>query len=74
LSNQAARKTTEAGYVNRHRQVVIRKTDLKGNDRVHYVYQLACSKCGENYGAKGPDIFERRCPACDSGVPGLKYK
>jgi PHP family Zn ribbon phosphoesterase len=74
LSNQAAAKTTETGYVNRHLQKVIRRTNFKGNGHLQYVYQLACSKCGENYGANGADIFERRCPACDGGAPGLKYK
>lgn len=74
MAETTARRTTETGYVNRHGQVVVRNTGSKGTDHVHYVYQLACSKCGQNYGAKGPDIFERRCPFCDGGAEGLAYK
>jgi predicted Zn-ribbon and HTH transcriptional regulator len=40
-------------------------------DHNQFVYQLACSKCGHNYGANGSDIHSRRCPKCDGGLPGL---
>jgi hypothetical protein len=33
--------------------------------------QLDCSKCGNVYGVNGTDIFEHKCPNCQSGKPGL---
>jgi len=66
-----ASKTTESGFVNPNGQVTIRNTGLPGTDHNQYVYQIACSHCGEIYGANGSDIFERKCPRCQEGKPGL---
>lgn len=66
-----AKPSTSIGYVNRNGQVVIRNTMLPGTDKNQYVYQLACSQCGFVYGANGSDIFQRKCPACQCGEPGL---
>ena len=63
--------TTEPGYRNRNRQVVVRKTDLPGNDHNQMTYVLRCDGCGHEYGANGSDIFQRRCPAHDGGAQGL---
>jgi len=63
--------TTEVGYVNLQGQVTIRDSGLPGTDKYQRVYQLACSKCGHNYGPNGADIHERKCPKCGSGQPGL---
>jgi hypothetical protein len=65
------RGTTTVGYVNPNGQVTIRSTGLPGTDHLQYVYQLACSHCGENYGANGTDIHDRKCPKCQGGAPGL---
>jgi hypothetical protein len=65
--------TTHTGYINRNEQVTIRNTQKPGNDHLQYVYQLACSMCGCNYGANGTDIQERLCPNCQKGKPSLKY-
>lgn len=65
------RATIETGFVNPNGQVTIRNTGLPGTDHNQYVYQIACSRCGEIYGANGSDIFERKCPNCQEGVPGL---
>ena len=62
------RSTTEPGYVNRNDQEVVRRTNLPGNDYLQYTYAL---RCGTVYGAKGCDIWLRRCPACQQGRPGL---
>jgi hypothetical protein len=67
------KKTTEIGYANRNGQVVIRATGLPGTDHLQYIYQLACTGCGENYGANGSDLHERKCPLCQGGEPGLPY-
>ncbi len=37
------------------------------------VYVLQCGGCRHEYGANGSDIFQRRCPACQGGRPGLVY-
>jgi hypothetical protein len=63
--------TTSVGYINRNGQVVVRHTGKSGTDHSQYIYQLACSKCGNNYGANGSDIYERKCPACQDGEPGF---
>jgi hypothetical protein len=62
------------GDVNRNGQEVVRKTDRRGNDHLQWVYQLACSHCGHNYGANGSDVHERKCPNCQDGRPGLEYE
>ena len=66
-------KTTVPGYCNRNNQVVVQPTDVPGNDHNQFVYVLRCGNCGQEYGANGSDIWQRRCPACDGGAPGLAY-
>lgn len=66
-------KTTQPGYVNRNGQVVIRNTGLPGSDFGQVIYQLGCSLCGHIFGANGSDIFERKCPKCQNGTPGLDF-
>lgn len=63
--------TTAIGFRNRNNQIVLRKTDLSGNDHNQMTYVLRCEQCGHQYGANGSDIFQRRCPAHDGGAPGL---
>jgi hypothetical protein len=65
--------TTSVGYVNRNGQTVVRATKQPGNDHLQYVYVLRCGPCGHEYGANGSDIFQRRCPVCQGGAPGLPY-
>lgn len=65
--------TTDIGYVNCNRQTVIRKTGNAGNDHFQYVYVLRCGPCGGEYGANGSDIFQRKCPRCQGGKPGLRF-
>ncbi|MBQ4826905.1 hypothetical protein J4729_20500 [Leisingera sp. HS039] len=64
-------KTTRPGFINRNNQEVLRKTDLPGNDHNQVVYIIQCRRCGERYGVNGSDIFQRRCPTCAGGRPGL---
>jgi hypothetical protein len=66
--------TTEPGYRNRNGQVVIRATHLAGTDHYQYVYVLRCGDCGHEYGANGSDIFQRKCPNCQGGAPGLSVR
>lgn len=63
--------TTEAGFVNPNRQVVIRATGARSTTRdAQSIYALRCRDCGNEYGCNGLDIKERRCPACQGGAPG----
>ena len=68
-----AGKTTREGYPNRNGQVVIRPTGLPGNDHLQYVYVLRCERCEHEYGSNGSDIFQRKCPHCQGGTPGLSF-
>lgn len=70
-----AAKTTEPGYTNRNSQTVLRKTAIPGNDHNQVVYVLRCNvaSCGHEYGVNGADIFQRLCPRCSGGAPGLSY-
>jgi hypothetical protein len=65
--------TTQPGYVNRNDQIVIRATDLPGNDFGQYIYVMRCNPCGFEYGVNGSDIFQRKCPECQGGAQGLTY-
>ena len=65
--------TTSPAYRNRNGQVVIRRTDLQGNDHNQRVYVLKCGNCRREYGANGSDIWQRKCPQCGGGRPGLSY-
>ena len=66
-------KTTAIGYVNRNNQEVIRATGLPGTDHDQYIYVLRCRNCRHQYGANGTDLFQRKCPNCQGGRPGLAY-
>lgn len=66
-------KSTIPGYENRNNQVVVRPTGLKGTDHYQGVYVLLCKHCKAEYGANGSDIWLRRCPRCQGGMPGLSY-
>jgi predicted RNase H-like nuclease len=65
--------TTTPGYRNRNGQHVVHRTDLRGNDHGQHVYRLRCEHCSAEYGANGSDIFQRRCPTCQSGAAGLPF-
>jgi len=63
--------TTKTGFVNGNGQVTIRNTQRPGNDHMQYTYQVVCSHCGYNYGCNGSDLYDRKCPKCQGGRPGL---
>jgi hypothetical protein len=71
-AKNSGRRWTEIGSENRNRQTVIRKTVHAGTDHSQHIYVLHCGECGYDYGANGSDIFERRCPLCQAGKPGLQ--
>jgi hypothetical protein len=62
---------TTIGYRNREGQQVIRKTERKGSAPGQRVFILHCTVCDHEYGADGCDIYNRLCPKCQDGPPGL---
>jgi hypothetical protein len=65
--------TVQIGYVNRNQQKVVLATDVPGTDHGQSVYVLRCGLCGAEYGSNGSDNFQRKCPKCQGGAPGLRY-
>jgi hypothetical protein len=64
--------TTTPGFVNPHRQEVIRNTGKVGTDHRQFVYELNCQHCGHRYGTNGSDNFQRKCPKCQGGAEGFE--
>ena len=62
---------TAIGYRNREGQQVIRKTARTGSAPGQRVFVLHCTVCDHEYGADGCDIYDRLCPKCQDGPPGL---
>jgi hypothetical protein len=69
----AFKGTTVPGYRNKNCQVTVRATGQPGTDHLQKIYVLRCENCELEYGANGGDIFQRRCPRCGGGRPGLDY-
>jgi hypothetical protein len=65
--------TTQIGFINRRNQKCLGHRDIPGNDHLQKAYKLECLNCGQKYGANGSDIFQRRCPGCQQGAPGIAY-
>jgi hypothetical protein len=62
---------TTIGFRNREGQQVIRKTARTGSAPGQRVFVLHCTVCDHEYGADGCDIYDRLCPKCQDGPPGL---
>jgi hypothetical protein len=62
---------TSIGYRNREGQQVIRKTEREGTVPGQRVFILHCTVCDHEYGVDGCDIYDRLCPKCQDGPPGL---
>lgn len=52
-------------------QEVLRRTDQPGTDHNCKLWILKCRHCGTCYGANSTDSWERKCPNCQGGRPGL---
>ncbi|RVK60590.1 hypothetical protein CN155_04845 [Sinorhizobium meliloti] len=65
------------GDVNRNKQRLLEKTSYPGNDHNQHIWVIECQApqesetCGHIYGANGSDFFQRKCPVCQGGKPGL---
>ena len=64
-------RITSIGYRNREGQQVIRKTERDGSTPGQRVFILHCTVCDHEYGTDGCDIYDRLCPKCQDGPPGL---
>ena len=71
MANSSGSETTQPGFINRNAQRVIRATGLPGTDKLQTAYVLECEQCQHRYAANASDIFERRCPKCQTGKPGI---
>ena len=65
--------STQPGFTNKSGQTVVRATDLPGTDHFQSIYVLRCGQCTQEYGANGSDIWQRICPNCQGGAPGLSF-
>ncbi len=60
-----------AGEVNRNHQQLLRLTTQPGTDYNSRVGVLKCRLCAKIYGSNSTDAWERKCPQCQHGRPGL---
>ncbi|WP_407334297.1 hypothetical protein [Enterovibrio sp. 27052020O] len=69
------RPTTVIGYLNRNNQKNLGTRGVAGNDHMQVAYKMACEQdgCEAVYGANGSDIFQRKCPRCQGGKPGISF-
>lgn len=67
--------TTKIGYINRHNQRCGGHRGRPGNDHLQKAYRMFCMEAGCDciYGANGSDVFQRKCPRCQGGQPGIAY-
>ena len=65
--------TVKIGYTNRNEQRCCGTLGVPGSDENAYAYKLECTLCGFVYGANGGDVFERKCPNCQGGMPGIRF-
>jgi hypothetical protein len=67
--------TTRIGYVNRNNQRCEGHRGRAGTDHAATAYKMVCQEpgCGQVYGANGTDVFQRKCPRCQGGQPGIPF-
>ncbi|WP_411994820.1 HNH endonuclease [Agarivorans sp. DSG3-1] len=68
-------KTTQIGFINRNNQKNLGTRGIEGTDHGQSSYKIKCqiTNCGHEYGSNGTDIFQRKCPNCQGGKPGISY-
>src|SRR4029077_6035426 len=65
--------SVQQGFTNKNDQTVLHATDLPGTDFSQSINVLRCGNCTTEYGANGSDIWQRSCPNCQGGAPGLPF-
>lgn len=71
--NVADGYSTRDGFENENSQVNLGRTNPPrlGSDFSAYVHVMHCLRCGMNYGSNSTNIWNRACPYCQGGKPGL---
>ena len=65
--------TMNEGHTNARNQRLVEKTDRPGSAGNHQrAWVLHCEECGWKYDVNGCDAWERKCPICQDGRPGLE--
>ncbi len=59
------------GDTNQRGQRLLRMTDSPGSDHNAKIWVMKCGRCGHVYGCNSTDAWERKCPKCQRGKPGL---
>lgn len=59
------------GDVNRNYQQLLRISTHQGTDYNARVWVLKCRMCSNIYGSNSTDAWQRKCPKCQEGRPGL---
>lgn len=59
------------GETNRNHQQLLRLSAQPGSDYNARIWVLKCRLCSNIYGSNGTDAWERKCPKCQNGRPGL---
>jgi hypothetical protein len=67
--------TTQIGYINQNLQRCAGTRGVAGTDHGQVAYRMECEApdCGHVYGANGTDVFQRKCPYCQGGKPGIEF-
>jgi hypothetical protein len=68
---------SELGELSRNSQKLLDKTERAGTDFNSRMWIVRCMRpsgdgtCDHVYGVDGTDFFQRKCPKCQGGEPGL---
>ena len=65
--------STEIGYLNVNGQQCCGHRGVPGTEQLQHAYKVECTHCGFVYSANGSDLFERKCPGCQGGAPGIRF-
>jgi hypothetical protein len=75
MFEDGTKDSTKIGYVNRNQQKCCGHRHVPGTDHGAISYKMQCLEpgCGKEYGSNGTDVFQRKCPRCQSGKPGIPF-
>ena len=62
------------GNLNRNQQLLVAQTAWQGSDERQTLWIAQCMPCDHMYGVNASEFFQRKCPACQGGPPGLVVK
>lgn len=65
--------SVKIGEINHRGQLCCGTRQKEGTDHKQYAYKVCCTHCEHIYGANGSDMYERKCPKCQEGEPGIPF-